>query len=161
MGFIAYADMENLRSSIRNRDEGFQDDNVLIGIDTYGDGRFMVSAGANPEGNQLDLKLSSTGNDDISYNINFESKTSKHKDSYHVELKIPFSVLQFKNAPEMNWKILLFRSTYTDSNRSGNLNFPIDLNNSCLPCQTPTSITIKNIESKNRVSLLPYVYGGL
>ncbi|MDO7611094.1 MAG: hypothetical protein MUQ72_00655, partial [Flavobacteriaceae bacterium] len=161
VGFIAYADMENLRSSIRNRDEGFQDDNVLIGIDTYGDGRFMVSAGANPEGNQLDLKLSSTGNDDISYNINFESKTSKHKDSYHVELKIPFSVLQFKNAPEMNWKILLFRSTYTDSNRSGNLNFPIDLNNSCLPCQTPTSITIKNIESKNRVSLLPYVYGGL
>ena len=161
VGFIAYADMENLRSSIRNRDEGYQDDNVLIGIDTYGDGRFMVSAGANPEGNQLDLKLLSTGNDDVSYNINFESKASKHEDSYHVELKIPFSVLQFKNAPEMTWKILLFRSTYTDSNRSGNLNFPIDLNNPCLPCQTPTSLTLKNIESKNRVSLLPYVYGGL
>ena len=161
VGFIAYADMENLRSSIRNRDEGYQDDNVLIGIDTYGDGRFMVSAGANPEGNQLDLKLLSTGNDDVSYNINFESKASKHEDSYHVELKIPFSVLQFKNAPEMTWKILLFRSTYTDSNRSGNLNFPIDLNNPYLPCQTPTSLTLKNIESKNRVSLLPYVYGGL
>ena len=161
VGFIAYADMENLRSSIRNRDEGYQDDNVLIGIETYGDGRFMVSAGANPEGNQLDLKLLSTGNDDVSYNINFESKASKHEDSYHVELKIPFSVLQFKNAPEMTWKILLFRSTYTDSNRSGNLNFPIDLNNPCLPCQTPTSLTLKNIESKNRVSLLPYVYGGL
>lgn len=161
VGFIAYADMENLRSSIRNRDEGYQDDNVLIGIDTYGDGHFMVSAGANPEGNQLDLKLLSTGNDDVSYNINFESKASKHEDSYHVELKIPFSVLQFKNAPEMTWKILLFRSTYTDSNRSGNLNFPIDLNNPYLPCQTPTSLTLKNIESKNRVSLLPYVYGGL
>ena len=35
VGFIAYADMKNLRSSIRNRDEGYQDDNVLIGIDTY------------------------------------------------------------------------------------------------------------------------------
>ena len=93
VGFIAYADMKNLRSSIRNRDEGYQDDNVLIGIDTYGDGRFMVSVGANPEGNQLDLKLLSNGNDDTSYNINFESKASKHDDSYHVELKIPFSVL--------------------------------------------------------------------
>ena len=31
VGFIAYADMENLRSSIRNRDEGFRDDNVLSG----------------------------------------------------------------------------------------------------------------------------------
>ena len=48
VGFIAYADMENLRSSIRNRDEGFQDDNVFIGIDTYGDGRYMVALGANP-----------------------------------------------------------------------------------------------------------------
>ena len=65
----------------------------------------MVSVGANPEGNQLDLKLLSNGNDDISYNINFESKASKHDDSYHVELKIPFSVLQFKNAPEMKWKV--------------------------------------------------------
>ncbi len=161
VGFIAYADMENLRSSVRNRDEGFQDDNVLIGIDTYGDGRYMVSLGANPEGNQLDLKLLSTGQDDVSYDVNFESKASKHKDSYHVELKIPFSVLQFKQAPKMEWKILLYRSTYTKNNRSQNLHFPIDLNNSCLPCQTPTSITLEGIQSKNRVNLLPYVFGGL
>jgi len=144
VGFIAYADMENLRSSIRNRDEGYQDDNVLIGIDTYGDGRFMVTLGANPEGNQLDLKFSSTGQDDPSYNLNFESKAIKHDDSYHVELKIPFSVLQFKNTSEMKWNILLYRSTYTEANRSQNLNFPIDLNNPCLPCQSETSITLKN-----------------
>lgn len=161
VGFIAYADMENLRSSVRNRDEGYRDDNVLIGIDTYGDGRYMVSLGANPEGNQLDLKLLSTGQDDIYYDVNFESKASKHSDSYHVELKIPFSVLQFKNAPEMEWKVLLYRSTYTENNRSQNINFPIDLNNSCLPCQTPTTLTLKNIKSKNRVNMLPYVYGGL
>ena len=47
--------MSTLRSSIRNRDEGYQDDFVMIGIDTYGDGRYMVSLGANAEGNQLDL----------------------------------------------------------------------------------------------------------
>ena len=161
VGFIAYADMTNLRSSVRNRDEGYRDDNVLIGIDTYGDGRYMVSLGANPEGNQLDLKLLSTGQDDVSYDVNFDSKASKHKDSYHVELKIPFSVLQFKQAPELKWKIMLYRSTFTENNRSQNINFPIDLNNPCLPCQTPTEITLQNIKSKNRVNLLPYVYGGL
>ena len=106
VGFIAYADMEKLRSSVRNRDEGFQDDNVFIGIDTYGDGRYMIGIGANPEGNQLDVKLLSSGNDDVSYDLNFESKASKHEDSYHVELKIPFSVLQFKQASLMEWKIL-------------------------------------------------------
>ena len=161
VGFIAYADMENLRSSIRNRDEGFRDDNVFIGIDTYGDGRYMVGLGANPEGNQLDVKLLSTGNDDISYNVNFESKASKHQDSYHIELKIPFSVLQFKQAPKMEWNILLYRSTFTENNRSQNINFPIDLNNPCLPCQATTSIQLENIKSKNRVNLLPYVYGDL
>ena len=161
VGFIAYADMANLRSSVRNRDEGYRDDNVLIGIDTYGDGRYMVSLGANPEGNQLDLKLLSTGQDDVSYDVNFDSKASKQKDSYHVELKIPFSVLQFKQAPELKWKIMLYRSTFTENNRSQNINFPIDLNNPCLPCQTPTDITLQNIKSKNRVNLLPYVYGGL
>ena len=107
VGFIAYADMKNLRSSIRNRDEGYQDDNVMIGIDTYGDGRYMISLGSNPEGNQLDLKFSSSGDTDPSYNINFESKASKHKNSYHVELKIPFAVLQFNKADEMNWNVLL------------------------------------------------------
>lgn len=161
VGFIAYADMENLRSSIRNRDEGFRDDNVFIGIDTYGDGRYMVGLGANPEGNQLDVKLLSTGNDDISYDVNFESKASKHEDSYHIELKIPFSVLQFKQAPKMEWNILLYRSTFTENNRSQNINFPIDLNNPCLPCQATTSIQLENIKSKNRVNLLPYVYNGL
>ena len=58
--------MEKLRSSVRNRDEGFQDDNVFIGIDTYSDGRYLIGIGANHEGNQLDVKLLSSGNDDVS-----------------------------------------------------------------------------------------------
>jgi hypothetical protein len=109
----------------------------------------------------LDLKFSSSGDSDSSYNLSFESKASKHKNSYHVELKIPFAVLQFNKADEMKWNVLLYRSTYTDENRSQNINFPIDLNNPCLPCQTKSNITLKNIESKNRVSLLPFVFGGL
>lgn len=161
VGFIAYADMENLRSSVRNRDEGFQDDNVFIGIDTYGDGRYMVGIGANPEGNQLDVKLLSTGNDDVTYDVNFESKASKHEDNYHVELKIPFRVLQFKKAPLMEWKILLYRSTFTESNRSQNINFPIDLNNPCLPCQATSTISLEGVQSQNRVNLLPYIYSGV
>lgn len=64
VGFVIQADMSNLRSSIRNRDEGFQYDNVQIGIDTYGDGRYMILLGANPEGNQIDGKLLPDDEDD-------------------------------------------------------------------------------------------------
>jgi len=73
----------------------------------------MFSLGANGEGNQLDLKFLPSGNDDTSYNVSYESKVSKHQDAYHVELKIPFSVLQFRNKPTVKWNILLYRSTYT------------------------------------------------
>ena len=159
VGFIAHADMSNLRSSIRNRDEGFQDDNVQIGIDTYGDGRYMILLGANPEGNQIDLKLLPDNEDD--YDVNFESKASKHADSYHVELKIPFNVLPFIKQDEMKWKVVFVRTTYTDDTRSQSINFKIDRDRPCFICQTPTEITLKGIQSKNRVNLLPYVFGGL
>ena len=43
VAFIASANMKTLRSSIRNRDEGFRDDNVLFGFDAYGDGRYMIA----------------------------------------------------------------------------------------------------------------------
>lgn len=55
--------MNDLRSSISNRDEGWQDDNVMIGFNTYGDGRYMIALGSNPEGNQIDLKILPNGDD--------------------------------------------------------------------------------------------------
>lgn len=160
IGFIAYTDMSTLRSSIRNRDAAWQDDFVMIGIDTYKDGRYAISMGANPEGNQIDFKVNSGGNDDVSYDVTFYSKASKHDNAYHVELMIPFSVLQFEEKPEMTWNVLFYRSTYTGDKRSQNFNFPLDRNNPCVVCQIPTSVSLKGIKSKNRVTLLPNVFSG-
>ena len=160
VGFVAEANMSQLRSSIRNRDEGWQDDNVMIGLDTYGDGRYMIALGANPEGNQIDLKILANGDDD-NYDVNFYSKASKQENAYHVELKIPFANLQFKPEEEMRWKVVLARNTFTNDTRSQSINFPIDRNNPCVVCQTPAEIVLKDIEAKNRVNLLPYVFGGL
>ena len=160
IGFIAYADMINLRSSIRNRDEGFRDDNVLFGFDAYGDGRYMIALGANPEGNQIDVKVLPNGGDD-NYDINFESKATKHLDNYQVELKIPFANLQFKPSEEMRWKVVFARNTFTENTRSQSINFPIDRNNPCLVCQTPDEIILTGVEAKNRINLLPYIFGGL
>lgn len=64
VGFIAYANMNELRSSIRSRDQIDGDDNVAIGIDTYGDGRNMIVLGSNPDGSQFDLKILPNGDND-------------------------------------------------------------------------------------------------
>ena len=160
VGFIAQADMSNLRSSIRNRDEGGNDDNVFLGFDAYGDGRYMIALGANPEGNQNDFKVLPNGDDD-DYDVNFETLASKHPNSYHVEFKIPFANLQFKPADIMRWKMVFSRSTYTNNTQSLSINFPLDRNNPCIVCQSPDEIILKGIKPVNRVNLLPYLYGGL
>lgn len=160
IGFVASADMETLRSSIRNRDEAWVDDFVFFGVDTYSDGRYMINFGSNPEGSQLDMKINSNGNDDESYDVNYYTKTSKHSDAYHVEMMIPFKVLQFEAKPVMDWKVIFYRSTYSGDNRSQNLNFSIDRENPCLICQTPASIKIENIKKKNRMTFLPNIFAG-
>lgn len=160
VAFIASANMKTLRSSIRNRDKGFRDDNVLFGFDAYGDGRYMIALGANPEGNQIDIKVLPNG-DDENYDVNYESRASKHPDAYHVELKIPFANLQFKPQDEMKWKVVFARSTFTESARIQSINFPIDRNNPCIVCQTPAEIKLNGVKAKNRVNLLPFFFGGL
>ncbi len=57
-------------------------------------------------------------------------------------------MIQFKNEPDMEWNLLLYRSTYTKDSRSHNINFPIDLNNPCLACQTPVKLSIKKISDQ-------------
>lgn len=76
VGFIAFANMNELRSSIRSRDQIGGDDNVAIGIDTYGDGRNMIVLGSNPEGSQFDVKILPDGNSD-EYNLFYETKSFK------------------------------------------------------------------------------------
>ena len=152
--------MRTLRSAVRNRDEAFQDDFVLFGVDTFGDGRYGISVGCNAEGSQIDLKFSSN-DDDESYDVNFESKTSKGENGYQVELKIPFSAFQFKMADVMKWKLILYRSTYANGVRSQNFNYPIDRNNACFLCQSPDILELQNIKPEKRLFFLPYVFSGL
>lgn len=160
VAFDAEADMQTLRSAVRNRDEGFQDDFVLFGVDTFGDGRYGISVGCNAEGSQIDLKFASNG-DDPSYDVNFESKASKGLHGYQVELKIPFSAYQFKMTDVMTWKLILYRSTYANGVRSQNFNYPIDRNNACFLCQSPDKLNLKNIKPEKRLFFLPYVFSGL
>jgi hypothetical protein len=138
VGFDAKADMANLRSAVRNRDDAFQDDIVMFGVDTFGDGRYGISVGCNAEGSQVDTKFTGNGDDD-SYDVNFESKTYKGKDGYQVELKIPLSTFQFSMADTLKWNLILYRSTYANGVRSQNINYPIDRNNPCLYANLPIS----------------------
>lgn len=159
VGFIAFANMNELRSSIRSRDQIGGDDNIAIGIDPYGDGRNMIVLGSNPDGSQFDLKILPNGNND-EYNLFYETKASKHDDAYHVEFKIPISGLQFTPAETMEWAVVFGRSGYANDTRIQMINFAYDRSNPCVVCQTPDRITLHNVTSNKRINLLPYVFLG-
>ncbi|MGB1992275.1 MAG: hypothetical protein ACPHRI_00880 [Flavobacteriaceae bacterium] len=159
VGFIAEADMSNLRSSVRSRDQINDDENVAIGIDIYGDGRSMIVLGSNPEGSQFDIKILPDGSND-DYNMAFETFASKHKDSYHVEFRIPIRNFSFSSDDIQRWKLVFGRNSYVGTIRTQFLSFPYDRTNPCVVCQSTDELVLRNISIKKRASLLPYVYAG-
>lgn len=159
VGFIAQAEMSALRSSVRGRDEIIDDEHVAIGIDTYGDGRSMIILGSNPEGSQFDLKLLPDGNED-EYNMSFETYTTKYKDSYHVEFRIPIRNFSFSADDIQRWKLVFGRNTYVGTIKIQLLSFPYDRTNPCVVCQSTDELVLRDISIEKRASLLPYVYAG-
>ena len=159
VGFIAQAEMSALRSSVRGRDEIIDDEHVAIGIDTYGDGRSMIILGSNPEGSQFDLKLLPDGNED-EYNMSFETYTTKYKDSYHVEFRIPIRNFSFSTDDIQRWKLVFGRNTYVGTIKIQLLSFPYDRTNPCVVCQSTDELVLRDISIEKRASLLPYVYAG-
>jgi len=147
VGFIAQADMSNLRSSVRSRDQINDDENVAIGIDTYGDGRAMIVLGSNPEGSQFDIKILPDGSSD-DYNMAFETLTSKHKDSYHVEFRIPIRNFSFSSDDTQRWKLVFGRNSYVGTIRTQFLSFPYDRTNPCVVCQSTDELVLRNISIK-------------
>ena len=78
VAFKAYGNKEYIRANIRSRDGiAWQNDHVVVGIDTFGDGRYYIGFGVNPLGSIYDFKTTATNNDpDRSYNIEFDASNS-------------------------------------------------------------------------------------
>jgi len=58
------------------------------------------------------------------------------------------SDLQFNLEDTMNWNIVFARSAYTNDIKIQMLNFAFDRSNPCMVCQTPETITLKNLTPK-------------
>jgi len=160
VGFNAEVPKDQLRSSIRNRDEAFEDDHVMICVDTFGDGRNMICIGSNANGSQLDMKFTSHDGDS-SFDVIYDNKAQISDNGYQVEMKIPFSTFQFKNTAALKWKASFYRKTYANGVKRENLDFQIDRNNACVICQIKSELVFKNIKPNLRFNLLPYVYSGV
>jgi len=158
IAFDARDDPTQIRASLRDRDQIFQDDFVGLILDTYGNASWAYEIFANPLGVQGDLRMTAGGDEDMSFDVVFRAEGRITDNGYQVEISIPLQSLRFPDQPEQTWKVQFWRTHPRDSRRQYGW-ASIDRDDPCFMCQFGTLEGIQNVRPGGRIELLPGVTG--
>jgi hypothetical protein len=155
---ICYDDPKKVRATYCNRDEIYNDDNIGIFLDTYGDAAWAYTLNVNPYGLQADALWGANQGEDSGYDLIWKSAGKITDSGYQVEVAIPFSSLRFPNQPVQTWKLEIYRHHYRESHYQIS-SVGYDPNESCWPCQWGTLLGIENVQPGKGLALVPSVIG--
>ncbi|MGH7448843.1 MAG: DUF5916 domain-containing protein, partial [Longimicrobiales bacterium] len=155
VAFTAWTEPREIRATLRQRDEIWDDDLVAVLIDTYGDGASGVLLIANAFGVQGDELFTPQGGDD-SYDVIYRSRARITETGYQVEMAIPFRSLRMPSRDVHTWRINLYRRLPRSSVHEMTW-APLDTDNPCILCQSAPLTGIQGIASGGRLELLPAV----
>jgi hypothetical protein len=133
LAFRIKQDRNNVRATVARRDNIFNDDYVLLYLDTFNDQRQAYVIAFNPLGIQADGTFTEGRNEDYSVDIVMESKGVLTEDGFTIEAAIPFKSLRYEAGKNKQWGLHIFRrvkykngelNSWMPSNRSisGSLN---------------------------------------
>lgn len=148
---------EQIRSNITDRDNMFQDDYVIVCIDTYGDFQRYYELAVNPNGIKGDL-MANGNNEDGSFDMIWEAAADRNEKGWTAVMAIPFSSLNFSSAEEQNWVLAIIR-TIPRASRTQVSWTPLDRNIPGLMTQAGLLKGLRDIKSGGNIELLPYVMG--
>jgi len=157
IAFIAHDSPDFIRSSLRDRDEIFDDDHVGVLIDTYDNAAWAYQLYVNPLGVQGDMRWTPSG-EDIGFDVVFESRGRITEDGYQVEMAVPFKSLRFPNRDEQRWRATFVRVHPRDSRRYYSW-AATSRDEPCYPCQFGTIVGLRNVKPGTQLELLPSVFG--
>jgi hypothetical protein len=157
VAFKAHDDPRQIRASLRNRDEIFQDDWVGIILDPYGDATRAYELFANPLGIQGDLLMSRSG-ENVGFDMIYHTAGRITERGYIVEMAIPFKSIRFPNREVHDWRITLLRN-YPRTSRHIFSWASVDRNDSCLMCQLGTISGLSGISGGGTLEVLPSLVG--
>lgn len=154
-GFICYdSNPKAIRARITDRDKIWEDDFVILMLDTYGDNQNAYEVAVNPYGIQGD-GMRSGNSEDMRFDFVWYSAGSINDSGWCVEIAIPFKSIRFPNKQSQEWNIILARN-YPRESRYIFSWTPVDKNNPCLMCQAGKLIGLEGISSGSFFELLPY-----
>ena len=146
-----------IRAHVCDRDKIFDDDFVIILLDTYGDFQRTYEFCVNPYGIQADL-LRTGNNEDDSFDTVWETAAAEDSGGWTAVMAIPFKSIRFPASTEQKWTLLLGR-IFPRASRAVFSWTQNDRNNPCLQCQGGYLKGITGVQSVSSVEILPYVVG--
>ena len=159
VAFVVRDDPDALRVTLQDRDAVWDDDWVMVVLDTYGDNSWAYMIGANPIGVQLDARFSNSTGDDASFDVIYHSAGRVTEEGYQVELAIPFASLRFPDDALQEWRLQFVRSHPRESRFQYSW-APLSMNNNCILCQSGTLVGIEGVEPGGQLELLPAIVAG-
>lgn len=155
-GFLCLDTRPNeIRAHLADRDKIFEDDFVIVILDTYNDNQRGYELAVNPHGIQADL-MRTMNNEDESFDMVWQSAAAVNDSGWTAELAIPFKSLRFPDEAEQEWTVLVAR-IYPRVSRCQLSWTPHDRNNPGFLSQGGILKGLKNITSGGSIEILPYV----
>jgi len=157
-GFICYdTNPKEIRAHLTDRDKIWEDDFIILIIDTYGDNQNAYELAVNPYGIQGD-GIRAGNSEDMSFDFIWRSAGFVNDSGWTVEIAIPFKSLRFPKKKNHEWNILIGRN-YPRKSRFIFSWTPFDKNNPCLLCQGGKLTGLDEITSTSLIEILPYAMG--
>jgi len=158
VALLAHDDPSTIRASVCERDNIFSDDYFGLMFDTYGDLNWGYEIFVNPLGIQGDLRVFADGNEDISFDVVFDSIGKITERGYQVELAIPFASLRFPARNDHAWRLNFWRDQQRDLRRRYAW-AAVDRDNDCWMCSWGTVTGITGVEPASNFDIIPTAIG--
>jgi hypothetical protein len=100
---------DKIKTSVSSRDDMFQDDHVVIMLDTFDTMQESYGLFLNPEGIQGDAMINSDGNGDASFDMVWYSKGTIDDKGYSIECRIPLQSIRFPGKETITLRVAFFR----------------------------------------------------
>ena len=116
MAFRIKQDRDKVRATVARRDNIFNDDYVLVHLDTFNDDRQAYLLFFNPLGIQADGTFTEGRGEDYSLDIIMESKGVLTEDGFTIEVAIPFKSIRYEAGHNKQWGLHINRRVKYNNN---------------------------------------------
>ncbi len=106
---------DKIKTSVSSRDNMFQDDYVIIMLDTFNTMQDAYGFFINPEGIQGDAMMDSDGNGDDSFDMVWYSRGNIDDKGYTIECRVPLQSIRFPGKETITLRVSFFRQIVRSS----------------------------------------------